>query len=558
MCLVPRQFRQPAQRGRSPVVLKLLVMICSSVTVPGCAWQGIGESFFADHSFSPEIAPTIRSQNAGTRQDDRPDGMVSVAADYSPLKKSVRANDLPGNGADIDVDSPISNPPLDKSGHSFVQRRARLRRPIPLPEQKVTPSTTKADATEISHTPALTFDNSGWQPIPDQTSQLETGGSGENRNSLPRSSDNSDAMSAEAASVPNIEAAPAINVGTDSLDEPVAQSVVENEMPINKEPTVLDRLRGLYAPRREEPPLDRSRKTPRRWTDPFGRWWEKAPGYSESAADDAQSPAQTDPEISSTEARDSMLDSDPSQDLLETLIQQRERELAEWRENVAAKPAYEAEWLRRQTDLRMLYLIAGRSAESVRAIESLPEKEQEFWQSMMLAMESYRSNNEETPRAEQLTDTLEYVRTASRQLQPLSKMKVRRLNFCTRIDGFGAFSVFPVSDFNAGQPVLLYAEIENYQSELTSDGQYRSEFAAMIEFIRDGETDPIASRTIRLPDIEDLCSTERTDYFQSYELTVPSLSPGKYILRLRVRDQLSQQTSMTELPFEIRPLGSSQ
>ena len=206
----------------------------------------------------------------------------------------------------------------------------------------------------------------------------------------------------------------------------------------------------------------------------------------------------------------------------------------------------------------MLYLIAGRSAESIRVIDSLPEKEQEFWQSMMLAMESYRSNDAATPRTEQLTETLEYVRTASRQLQSLSKMKIRRLNFCSRIDGFGIFSVYPVSNFNAGQPLLLYAEIENYRSDVTSDGQYRSEFAAMIEFIRDGETDPIASRTIRLPDIKDLCSTERTDYFQSYELTVPSLSPGKYILRLRVRDQLSQQTAVTELPFEIRPLGSSQ
>ena len=136
-------------------------------------------------------------------------------------------------------------------------------------------------------------------------------------------------------------------------------------------------------------------------------------------------------------------------------------------------------------------------------------------------------------------------------------MKLRRMNFCNRIDGFGNFNVFPSADFNAGQPLLLYAEIENYKSELTDDGQYRSEFAAMIEFIRDGETEPIASRTIRLPAIEDRCSTERTDYFQSYEFTIPSLSPGRYTLRLRVRDQLSLQTATSELPFDIRPLGSS-
>ena len=107
----------------------------------------------------------------------------------------------------------------------------------------------------------------------------------------------------------------------------------------------------------------------------------------------------------------------------------------------------------------------------MRAIESLPEKEQEFWQTMMLAMEAYRGRNDTGDRSEQLTETLDYLRNASRQLQPLSKMKIRRMNFCNRIDGFGTFNVFPSSDFNAGQPLLLYSEIENYKSELTDDGQ---------------------------------------------------------------------------------------
>ena len=243
--------------------------------------------------------------------------------------------------------------------------------------------------------------------------------------------------------------------------------------------------------------------------------------------------------------------------LLEPLIAKLEQQLAEWPRHTNGAPENLPEWLQHQTDLRLLYLIAGRSAESMRAIESLPEKEQEFWQSMMLAMEAYRSSDDSADRTEQLTETLNYVRTASRQLQPLSTMKIRRMSFCNRIEGFGSFDVFPGSDFKAGQPLLLYAEIENYRSELTDDGEYRSEFAAKIQFIRDGETEPIASRTIDLPEIEDRCIAERTDYFQSYELTIPTLSPGHYILRLRVDDQLTQQTATSDLPFDIRPLGGA-
>ncbi len=344
-------------------------------------------------------------------------------------------------------------------------------------------------------------------------------------------------------------------------DATVGNTEADLDTATAKEPTVLDRLRGLYVPRREESISERNRKSTRRWTDPFGLLRDREPETVDAIVGATTPlPASAESPISVPESTnpDPLEIAQGREALLEPLIAQVELELAEWPTLPHNKPQHEVEWRRRQTDLRMLYMIAGRSAESIRVIESLPEKEQEFWQSMMLALESYRGSHDSTARTEQLTETLEYVRTASRQLQPLSTMKIRRLNFCNRIDGFGSFSVFPTSEFNAGQPLLLYAEIENYRSELTSDSQYQSEFAAMIEFFRAGETEPIASRTIRLPEIEDLCSVERTDYFQSYELTVPSLSPGKYTLRLQVRDQLSLQTATTELPFDIRPLGSQQ
>lgn len=584
-----RQFRNPEQRRMETAVLRLLVLACA-LAVSGCASMGLNDTLLSDTGPSFKRISTIRSQNSAA--SDQESAATTVAADYSPLQivaRSSKSNTMGGNTT-IDV-VPV---PVHAGGHAFAQRRARLGRPIPLPDKAETPPAirnelsieghTISQATiqqsevrsESSDTPTgsqsplqqldsarmdddatarsseVNFSSAGWQGIPDP-------------NTADRSAKNTAAEDQDESGGSSILEFPqSITESQSQPDENSIDDATQGDTTAAtgaataKEPTVLDRLRG-YIPRREEPVSDRNRKLTRRWTDPFGLLRDREPETVDAAVGATTPlPSPAESAMSVPEIADATEATQGSKALLEPLIAQVEQELAQWPMLPNNNPQNESEWRRRQTDLRMLYLIAGRSAESIRVIESLPEKEQEFWQSMMLAMESYRRSDDSPVRAEQLTETLDYVRTASRQLQPLSTMKIRRLNFCNRIDGFGTFDVFPTSDFNAGQPLLLYAEIENYRSEITSDGRYRSEFAARIEFLRDGETEPIASRTIRLPEIEDLCSAERTDYFQSYELTVPSLSPGRYTLRLHVQDQLSRQTATTELPFDIRPLGSQQ
>jgi len=616
-----RQTLKPERRRTETAVLTLLGLVCA-LTVSGCASMGLSDTFLSDTQSSFETPSTIRSQNSAASDQERPS--TSVAADYGPLQASAgsaNSNSVAGNTA-------IGVVPVYASGHAFVQRRARLGKPIPLPDNAQTPITHQneqllvGDAVSQATTPSFAvgtvtngtkaghenpslqrdsantienvtarpsepgFGNAGWQGIPDpnavgrsakntaarnQDEAFATDG-GWNRDPGQSSQQNASAAkeltnnltgdeSGRPASPgqPLLATGPQTQLGENSTDDTTTgDAPAETSAAMAKEPTVLDRLRG-YIPRLDESISERNRKSTRRWTDPFGLLRDREPDTADAVVGATTPlPAPAESAMPATDFTDTTEAAQGNEALLSPLIAQVEQELAQWPMLPNKNPQNELEWRRRQTDLRMLYLIAGRSAESMRVIESLPEKEQEFWQSMMLAMESYRRSDDSVDRAEQLTETLEYVRTASRQLQPLSTMRIRRLNFCNRIDGFGSFSVFPTSDFNAGQPLLLYAEIENYRSELTSDGQHRSEFAAKIEFFREGETEPIPSRTIQLPEIEDLCSAERTDYFQSYELTVPSLSPGRYTLRLHVEDQLSLQTATTELPFDIRPLGSQQ
>ena len=124
------------------------------------------------------------------------------------------------------------------------------------------------------------------------------------------------------------------------------------------------------------------------------------------------------------------------------------------------------------------------------------------------------------------------------------------MEFCSAINGFGSVEGFPSADFSTGQPVLIYAEVENFRSRLTEQGAYHTEFSAVLEILRDDQ--PIESIPIDV--IADEAGTRRTDFYLSFDdLTIPAhLNPGQYSVRLRLRDQLSRQQADASLPFNVR------
>ncbi|MFM8478994.1 MAG: hypothetical protein ACKOEO_24670 [Planctomycetaceae bacterium] len=320
------------------------------------------------------------------------------------------------------------------------------------------------------------------------------------------------------------------------------------------EPGMLDRFRALYAPRAEpsikaeavDRPDDASERLRRqmlRWSDPFGLLKDRESAGMEGGAAESRLPTEGEPGTAELPAT-----AVPAT-ALKSVIEALEQELRDWPGAAQGRPERVEEWRRRQTDLRLLYSVAGRSADAARVIEGLPREEQEFWQSLMLAMHQYRSPGAGPERTEQLTEALNQVRAAERHLRPLSRLEIYRLQFCTRIDGFGNATSFPTADFEPGQRLLLYAGVRNFRSELTGEGRYRSEFAAVVEFLR--EEDGEVLERIRLPQIPDECDEERTDYFQSFELTAPVLE-GNYRVRLHLRDQLTQQTAEAGLQMTIR------
>ncbi|GAB5442722.1 MAG: hypothetical protein Fues2KO_30710 [Fuerstiella sp.] len=308
------------------------------------------------------------------------------------------------------------------------------------------------------------------------------------------------------------------------------------------EPSMLDRLRGMYA-------LPESQSLRPRWKlpSPFNVFREK-----DDAADvptttaEAVSPLLPD-EVSSAVPEDVRSE---RQKQLEVLIDLWQSELQALQQT-GGRAAEREEWIRRQQDLRLLQLLAADSDSALASISGLPAGEQEFWQELMLALAQYRDADGQMSRRERLTQTVGQLRSAVKHVIPETRLLIKRIDLCSEIYSFGRIEPFPSHTFDPGAPILLYVEVDNFSTRTTVDGSYETDFAAQLGFYAEGDTEAIESTDVN--SITDLATSERFDYYQTFELTIPAhLKAGSYEIRLKLADQHSQRTVDAVVPFQVR------
>jgi hypothetical protein len=218
--------------------------------------------------------------------------------------------------------------------------------------------------------------------------------------------------------------------------------------------------------------------------------------------------------------------------------------------SVGSSDAEKLAYIQKQVNLRMLYLLSGQPARSLEPIAGLDPADQEFWQEVFWGMSSYFDRTTIADPRDRATQTIAQLRQAVHKLQEKSKLELRNVAFCNKIENYGRYERFKRDEFTAGQPVLLYAEVENFKSESTADGPYRAILKSTIEIF---DTSGKLVRSMPFAPNEDLCSSPRRDYYNSYEFSIPQeISLGPHTLKLTVEDQLSQKVASYTVNFTVK------
>ena len=226
--------------------------------------------------------------------------------------------------------------------------------------------------------------------------------------------------------------------------------------------------------------------------------------------------------------------------------------VAEQRVASLSSTADKDEYLSSHAYLRMLYLMANQQERAIEAIPNTNEADQEFWQKMFWAMSNYFDTEGIPNASDRATHTNSRLTAALETLRQQSNLEIRNVNFCTKIDGFGAYDRFERAEFYAGQEVLIYAEMRNFQSESTPSGQFRTALQSTVEIHRSGAY-PGLVESVPFAPSEDFCQNLRTDFNTGYQFFLPKkLTAGPYVLKLIVEDQLKKKVASYTTTFTIK------
>jgi hypothetical protein len=198
-----------------------------------------------------------------------------------------------------------------------------------------------------------------------------------------------------------------------------------------------------------------------------------------------------------------------------------------------SRSAADDELPRLEQQLRLMYLAADRLDDAVANVESLDEPQREGFKQAMFGLGVWLSPDEARRAPLRTAKVLRSLREATTELAGASKLDLRNLVFCERVEQFGWYTEFPRNEFRPKQQVILYVEVENFAAEKKAPG-YETELQGAYQ-IFDAGGRIVAER--QLPLDREMCRNYRRDYFLAYPIYLPdAIEPGRYRLELTIED----------------------
>lgn len=131
-------------------------------------------------------------------------------------------------------------------------------------------------------------------------------------------------------------------------------------------------------------------------------------------------------------------------------------------------------------------------------------------------------------------------------------LTLAQLQLCTRVDGYGKYVSLDGAPIVAGKPLaaLVYTEVENFsQTSAGTNGEYSVSLSQEVHLYTEAGT-PVWSRPKQLS--RDSSKNRRRDFFLVQRIEIPgNLAPGRYDLKVTVRDEEANAISERSVPITI-------
>ncbi len=114
---------------------------------------------------------------------------------------------------------------------------------------------------------------------------------------------------------------------------------------------------------------------------------------------------------------------------------------------------------------------------------------------------------------------------------------------------FGIYNPRPDNKYKAGSPIIIYTEPWGFGYGAPGEGLYSINFAVDLELLTEaGET---LGSLKDIAKIDFVARSRRKEANASVIFNLDGISPGKYLLKVTMRDMNSEKTGSFDMPIEI-------
>ena len=205
-----------------------------------------------------------------------------------------------------------------------------------------------------------------------------------------------------------------------------------------------------------------------------------------------------------------------------------------------------------QLDYELLLFLEDQPVPQLDSISQLRPEDRDVLAALMDGLSNFRDAVRSDSNALMSNKIKPLIDMADR-LRSQTELTLTTVALCKQVKSYGVYTPFDSNRFVAGREndVIVYCEVENFQSQLNSDSQFETRLSEETVLYTDSgmmvwpdKSEPQA--------VVDVCRERRHDFFIANIVKLPaSLTIGRYVLKLTVTDQLANRVAETSAPVEI-------
>jgi hypothetical protein len=206
-----------------------------------------------------------------------------------------------------------------------------------------------------------------------------------------------------------------------------------------------------------------------------------------------------------------------------------------------------------QLDYELLMFVEGQPVPQLSALAGLRAEDREILTALMDGLSNFRSVVSHDDNL-LLVNKIKPLSEMTDRLAAQAELSLPTVALCSEVKSYGVYTPVQSNRFIAGRTnnqVIVYAEVQNFQSQMTTDSQWQTRLSEEMVLYTDAGL-PVWPSNVTPQTVVDLCRERRHDFFIGKLITLPAnLTIGRYLLKVTVTDQLANHVAEATTPIEV-------